>query len=167
MQRINWFPDPNITGTIKPIGDNKTKVECPFVVNDRNWMRATSIAKGGNYAQYVLYGPQVPPAGSYHVHARAYAHTAQAGLQVFSRAGGSYVQLFYVQVDDGQTVTVDRTITIPAGCDQLIVRIVPNNQTIGAVGMISDILIERANTYDTAVGGGLPGFFSGDTMPLG
>lgn len=30
---------------------------------------------------------------------------------------------------------------------------------------VSNVLIERADTYDTAVGGGLPGFFSGDTMP--
>ena len=31
--------------------------------------------------------------------------------------------------------------------------------------MMSQILIESADTYDKAVGGGLPGFFSGDTMP--
>ena len=30
----------------------------------------------------------------------------------------------------------------------------------------TDFLVERADTYDTAVGGGLPGFFTGDTMPL-
>ena len=69
-------------------------------------------------------------------------------------------------VGDGQTVTVNQTITIPAGCDRLIVRIGPNSQTVSVIGMMSDILIERADTYDTAVGGGLPGFFSGDTMPL-
>lgn len=31
---------------------------------------------------------------------------------------------------------------------------------------VSNVLIERADTYDPAVGGGLPGFFTGDTMPL-
>ncbi len=31
---------------------------------------------------------------------------------------------------------------------------------------VSNVLIERADTYATAVGGGLPGFFTGDTMPL-
>lgn len=30
---------------------------------------------------------------------------------------------------------------------------------------VSDLLVERADTYDAAVGGGLPGFFTGDTMP--
>lgn len=32
---------------------------------------------------------------------------------------------------------------------------------------VSNVLIERADTYDPAVGGGYPRFFSGDTMPLG
>lgn len=31
---------------------------------------------------------------------------------------------------------------------------------------VSNVLIERADTYDPAVRGGLPGFFTGDTMPL-
>lgn len=163
--RINWFPDPNITGTVKPIANNKMKVEYPVVVNNRNWLRATSTATGGNYAQYLLVGSQIPPAGSYHVHANAYAQRAQASFQIFYRVNGSYQQPFSAAVGDGQTVVVDRTITIPAGCDQILVRIQLDATTVGAIGMMSDILIERADTYATAVGGGLPGFFTGDTMP--
>lgn len=30
---------------------------------------------------------------------------------------------------------------------------------------ISELSVEAADTYDAALGGGLPGFFSGDTMP--
>ena len=30
----------------------------------------------------------------------------------------------------------------------------------------TNFLVERADTYGTAVGGGLPGFLTGDTMPL-
>lgn len=152
--RINWFPDPNITGTLKPIANNKTKVECPVVVNSRNWIRATSTTAGDSYAQYILVGSQLPPAGSYHVHALAYAQGAQADFQVFYRIDGSYGQLFNVPVDDGQTVAADRTITLPAGLDLILVRLQLDNQTVGAIGMMSDILIERADTYDAAVGGG-------------
>ena len=65
-----------------------------------------------------------------------------------------------------KTVTVDRTITLPAGCDQMLVRLQLDATTVGAIGMMSEILIERADAYATAVGGGLPGFFTGDTMPL-
>lgn len=154
MQRINWFPDPNITGTVKPVANNKTKVEYPVVVNNRNWIRATSTATGDNYAQYMLVGSQLPPAGSYHVHALAYARGAQASFQVFYRIGSSYKQPFSVPVGNGQTVTVDRTITLPAGCDQMLVRLQLDATTVGAIGMMSNIIIESANTYDNAVGGG-------------
>ena len=162
--RINWFPDPNITGTVKPAAKNKVKIDYP-VVNNRNWLRVTSIDTGDNYAQYTLSGSQLPPAGSYHVHANAYAQRAQASFQIFYRVNDSYKQPFSAAVGDGQTVVVDRTITLPAGYDQIIVRIQLDATTVGAIGMMSDILIERADTYDTAVGGGLPGFFTGDTMP--
>ena len=167
MQRINWFPDPNITGTVKPVANNKTKVECPVVADSRNWMRATSTATGDNYAQYLLVGSQLPPAGSYHVHAVAYAQGAQASLQVFYRINGSYKQPLNAAVGQNQTVIVDKTITLPAGCDQMLVRLQLDATTVGAIGMMSNIIIESANTYDNAVGGGLPGFFTGDTMPLG
>ena len=41
-----------------------------------------------------------------------------------------------------------------------------NTRIAVVAGMtVSDLLVERAATYDNAVGGGLPGFFSGDTMP--
>ena len=167
MQRINWFPDPNITGTIKPFANNKVRVECPVAVNSRNWLRATSTATGDSYAQYLLVGSQLPPAGSYHMHAIAYARTANASFQVFYSINGSYKQPLAMPVGKGQTVMVDQTITLPAGCNQMLVRIQLDAQTVGAIGMMSDILIERADTYDTTVGGGLPGFFTGDTMPLG
>ena len=155
MQRINWFPDPNITGTA-PVGVGNAKVDYP-IVNNRKWIRATSTGTGDPHADYALSGSQIPPAGSYHVHALAYAQKATAYFIVSVRVGGSYQQLLSVPVGDGQTVTVDQTITIPAGCDRLIVRIGPNSQTVGVIDMMSDILIERADTYDTAVGGGASG----------
>lgn len=166
--RINWFPDPNITGTLKPVASNKIRVEYPVVANNRNWIRATSTATGDNYAQYMLAGSQLPPAGSYHVHALAYAQRAQASFLVFYRINGSYKQPLNAAVGKDQTVTVDRTITLPDGYDQILVRIQLDTSTVGAIGMMSNILIERADTYDAAVeGGGIPGFFTGDTMPLG
>lgn len=152
MQRINWFHDPNITGTA-PVGVANVKIDYPLV-NNRKWMRATSTGTGDVHAEYVLSGSQIPPAGSYHVHANAYAQKAAASFIVFVRVNGSYQRPLNVPVGNGQTVVVDRTITIPAGYSQLIVRIQLDSQTVGAVGMMSDILIERADTYDTTVGGG-------------
>ena len=165
MQRINWFPDPNITGTAKPVAGNNTRIDYP-VVNHRNWLRATSTATGDNYAQYILAGSQLPPAGSYHVHTVAYAQKATADFQIYVRVDGTYRMLLDVPVDDRRTITIDQNITIPSNIDQMLVRISLGRETVGMIGMMSDILIERADTYDAAVGGGLPGFFTGDTMPL-
>lgn len=160
MQRTNWFPDPNITGTVKPLVNNKVRVEYQ-VVNNRRWLRAISTAKGDNCAIYVLSGPQLPPSGSYHIHAIAYAQTANASFQVFYRVGGSYTQPLNMPVGKDQTVIVDRTITIPAGCDQIRVLIRLDGQTVGAIGMMCEILIERADTYATAVGWGASGLLHG------
>lgn len=153
MQRINWFPDPNITGTAKPVAGNNVRIDY-LVVNKRNCLRATSTATGDNYAQYILSGAQIPPAGSYHVHANVYAQNGEVTFVVFVRVGNSYTPACSMPVGDRQTVVVDRIFTIPSGCNQLLVRIGLNSQTVGVIGMMSDILIERADTYDTAVGGG-------------
>lgn len=152
MQRINWFPDPDITGTLAVRVFN-VKVDYP-VINGRNWLRATSTGTGDNSADYALTGSQLPPPGSYHVHAIACAQKAEAKFIFSTRADGSYQQQLTVPVGNGQTVTVDRTITIPSGYDQLVFRIQPA-KTVGAIGMMSDILIERADTYDAALGGGI------------
>ena len=51
-----------------------------------------------------------------------------------------------------------KTIRFRKGSDTRLA--VPTGMTIDG------LLVERADTYDSAVGGGLPGFFTGDTMPL-
>lgn len=145
MQRINWFPDPNITGTMQAFAPNHVKVNY-LVVNNRRWIRATNTATGDSYAQYTLSGAQIPPAGSYHVHVNVYAQKGEATFVIFVRVGSSYTAAFSVPVGDGQTVAVDRTFTIPSGCDQMFVRIGLNSETVGMIGMMSDILIERADT---------------------
>lgn len=165
MQRINWFPDPNITGTLATVNaGNNAKIEYP-TVNNRKWLRATSVAAGDNYGQYTLLESRLPPAGTYHVHALAYAQKATADFRIYVRVAGAYSMVLDVPVGDGMTITIDRNIIIPSNTDQLLIRIALDQKTVGMKGMMSDILIERADTYGTAVGGGLPGFFTGDTMP--
>lgn len=153
MQRINWFPDPLITGTMKIEAGNNAKIDYP-VANNRKWLRATSVAAGDNYGQYILLGSQLPPAGTYHVHALVYAQKATADFRIYARVDGTYRMLLDVPVGDDMTITIDQNITIPSNTDQLLVRIVVGQKTVGAKGMMSDILIERADTYGTAVGGG-------------
>lgn len=149
--RINWFPDPNITQTVKPYAPSTVKVDFPVVAR-RNWLRATVLTVGDGYAQYSLQGDRLPPAGTYHVHCCAFAKHANAFTRVYTKVGGKYTVPLQKEIADGTTVDVDGTITIPDGCEELIIRTTAGN-VVGAIGMMSDILIERADTYDTAVGG--------------
>lgn len=152
MQRINWFPDPLITGTMKIETGNNAKIDY-LVVNNRNWLRATSVAAGDNYGQYTLLESRLPPAGTYHVHALVYAQKATANFRIYARVDGTYRTLLDVPVGDDMTITINQNITIPSNTNQLLVRIALDQKTVGAIGMMSDILIERADTYDAAVGG--------------
>lgn len=156
MQRINWFPDPLITCTSKIETGNNAKIDYP-VANNRKWLRATSVAAGDSYGQYILLGSQLPPAGTYHVHALAYAQKATADFRIYVRVAGAYSMVLDVPVGDGMTITIDQNIIIPSNTDQLLIRIALDQKTVGMKGMMSDILIERADTYGTAVGGGASG----------
>lgn len=150
--RINWFTDPLITKTFKPYAPSTMKVDFPVVAR-RNWLRATVLTVGDAYAQYSLQGDRLPPAGTYHVHCCAFAKHANASVRVYTKVGDKYTMPLQKEIADGTTVDVDGTITVPDGCEEIIVRIAAGN-VVGAIGMMSDILIERADTYATAVGGG-------------
>ena len=149
--RINWFPDPNITKAFASYAPSIVKVDFP-VADGKNWLRVTALTVGDDYAQYSLTGDRLPPAGTYHVHCRAYAQHANACVKVYTHVGGKYTVQLQKEIADGTTVNVDVTITVPNGCNEVIIRVV-TGKVVGAVGMMSDILIERADTYDTAVGG--------------
>lgn len=152
MRRRNIFPDPNITQSLAPYAPSIVQVDFP-VVGGRNWVRVTVLAVGDTYVQYSLEGDRLPPAGIYHVHCRAFARHANAYVRVYTRVSGNYAMPLEKEITDGTTVDADGTITVPDGCEELIIRVQTGN-VVGAIGMMSDILIERADTYATAVGGG-------------
>ena len=159
MQRINWFPDPLITGKLFAEINNGA-AKAVVVADNKNWLRVTSTATGDNFGQFSLSGGLIPPAGTYHVHARIYAQKAAANFIVYSNVNSSWKQLLNKPVADGQTLTVDSEITIPEGCQHLLVRMQLGRE-VGLIGMMSEILIESADTYDKAVGGGASGLLLG------
>lgn len=161
--RINWFPDPNMANTIFKCIPVRCTVDSPTVSGFR-WLRATTSASGNAYAQYELAGVNLPPAGVYHIHAICYAQGSGALFRVYAGDGNKFTILHETGIADNQTKMIDANITIPAAATQLLIRVVPPS-TVGKIIMIRDILLESKSTYDTAVGGGLPRFFTGDTMP--
>lgn len=164
MQRINWFPDPNMANTIFRCMPVRCTVDFPTVSGFR-WLRATTSGSGDGYAQYILTGANLPQAGVYHIHSICYARGSGALFRVHAGDGNSFTLLNETGIADDQTKTIDADITIPANTTQLLIRAMPPS-TVGKFILIRDILLESKSTYDTA-GGGLPGFFTGDTMPLG
>ena len=159
MQRINWFPDPLITGKLSAEINNGA-AKAVVVADNKNWLRVTSTATGDNFGQFSMSDGLIPPAGTYHVHARVYAQKAAANFIVYSNVNSSWKQLLNKPVADGQTLTVDSEITIPEGCQHLLVRMQLGRE-VGLIGMMSEILIESADTYDKAVGGGASGLLLG------
>lgn len=161
--RINLFPDPNMANTIFKCVSARCTADFPTVGGFR-WLRATTSGSGDIYAQYRLMGVDLPPAGVYHIHAVCYAQGSGALFRVYAGVVGKFIIPYETGIADNQTKTIDADITIPANTTQLIIRVVPPS-TVGKYILIRDILLESKSTYDTAVGGGLPGFFTGDTMP--
>ena len=162
-ERINLFPDPNVANTIFKCVPMRCTVDFPTVSGSR-WLRATTSGSGDIYTQYGLAGVNLPPAGVYHIRAICYAQGSGALFRVYAGIGGRFVLINQTGIADNETKIIDADITIPANTTQLLIRVVPPS-TVGKFILIRNILLESKSTYDTAVGGGLPGFFTGDTMP--
>lgn len=161
--RTNLFPDPNVANTIFKCIPIKCTVDLPTVSGFR-WLRATTSGSGDAYAQYQLAGVNLPPAGVYHIHAICHAQGSGALFRVYANVGNGFTLLNETGIADNQTKIIDADITIPANTTQLLIRVVPPS-TVNKYILIRDILLESKSTYDTAVRGGLPGFFTGNTMP--
>lgn len=150
--RINWFPDPNVANTIFKCIPVRCTVDSPTVSGFR-WLRATTSGSGDIYAQYQLAGVNLPPAGTYHIHAICYAQGTGAVFRVYAGDGNRFTILYETGVADNQTKFIDADITIPAGTTQLLIRVVPPS-TVRKFILIRDILLESKSTYDTAIRGG-------------
>lgn len=151
MQRINLFPDPNMANTIFQCIPARCTVDFPTVSGFR-WLRATTSGSGDIYAQYVLAGANLPPAGVYHIHAVCYARGSGAFFCVYAGVGNGFTILHETGIADNQTKGIDADITIPANTERLLIRVVPPS-TVGKFILIRDILLESKSTYDTAIGG--------------
>lgn len=152
MLRINLFPDPNMANTIFHCVPARCTVDFP-TVNGSRWLRATTNGSGDIYVQYVLNGANLPPAGTYHVHAICYAQGSGALFRVYAGVGSRFTVLNETGIADNETKRIDVDITIPANTNQLLVRVVPPS-TVGKFILIRNILLESKSTYPTAVGGG-------------
>lgn len=140
MQRINLWPNPKFD----PTGFHVVK-------------------KGGDISKYMTGGTLANTRGEY------------IDLPFACEVGVEYVCTFRIVSND----TTNKAIGIFFGgtaeypsaqtVGKYTIRFTPtaNDTRMGVPsGMaISELSVEAADTYDAALGGGLPGFFTGDTMP--
>lgn len=101
-----------------------------------------------------LHVPELDPGAEYVFSARSENGKGSVILVIGERYSSN-------TVPDGNGMIVIR-LTAPATGSQKKNRVVFFNQ-----GVYSQPQFELASTYDAALGGGYPRFFSGDTMPLG
>ncbi len=121
------------------------------------------VKKGGDISKYMTGGTLANTRGEY------------IDLPFACEVGVEYVCTFRIVSND----TTNKRIGIFSGrmseCPSAqtvgkhTIRFTPiaNDTRLGVPsGMaISELSVEAADTYDAALGGGLPGFFTGDTMP--
>lgn len=141
MQRINLWPNPKFD----PTG---------FHV----------VHKGGDISKYMTGGTLANTRGEY------------IDLPFACEVGVEYVCTCRIVSNDTTNKSIGifsgGTVKYPSAqtVGKYTIRFTPTaNDTRLAIpsGMaISELSVEAADTYDKAVGGGLPGFFTGDTMPL-
>lgn len=152
MQRINLFPNPVFAGPLTNIshwGDaNGTVRDNALHVTGRN----------GGYGFNVKVPFNVPLVLLMRVDA---SEDNVAGVMVVQTTDDPHINSMLVsqRFKRGISYVLCRFTVLSTGC-----RFEVNPNGISDVA-VSNVLIERADTYDTAVGG-LPGFFAGDTMPL-
>ena len=148
MQRINWFLNPRF---------------------DRNG--ASLGAWGVDYANDMPGDGTLRPSHSQGFDELRIPELETGVEYVFSvrsdnRLGGAMVIIANTYSStispDGNGLIVVRLTAPATGILQEENRIVFSNQ-----GVYSQPQLEPASTYDAALGGGYPRFFSGDTMPLG
>lgn len=141
MQRINLWPNPKFD----PTGFHVVK-------------------KGGDISKYMTGGTLANTRDDY------------IDLPFACEVGVEYVCTFRIVSNNTTNKRIGlyfgRTSQYPSAqtVGKYTIRFTPtsNDARLGIPsGMaISELSVEAADTYDAALGGGLPGFFSGDTMPL-
>ena len=154
MQRINWFTNPNLTGPLT--GINKWG-GVTASVNKTNHQLVVSGSNGG-YGFNVDVPANTPLVVSMFVHTDITKQSTPVAI---------------MDVDDAGNVTTLAHVKPKSNASTMVTRVTSKTGKIrfeaypvsGTTVNFGDFLVERADTYDKAVGGGLPGFFTGDTMP--
>lgn len=150
MQRINWFTNPNLTGPLT--GINK-------------WGGVTASVNKTNH-QLVVSGSN----GGYGFNVDVPANTPLVvSMFVYTDITKQSTPVAIMDVDDAGKVTVLAGVKPKSNASTMVTRVTSKTGKIrfeaypvsGTTVNFGDLLVERADTYDKAVGGGASGLLLG------
>lgn len=150
MQRINWFTNPNLTGPLT--GINK-------------WGDVTASVNKTNH-QLVVSGSN----GGYGFNVDVPANTPLVvSMFVYTDITKKSTPVVIMDVDDAGKVTVLAGVKPKSNASTMVTRVTSKTGKIrfeaypvsGTTVNFGDLLVERADTYDKAVGGGASGLLLG------
>ena len=157
MQRINYFTNPNFTG---PFADINKYGEADAVYNADTKQLNIYGANGG-------YGFNLTVPKNAALVFASFLWTDHA-------RNPNPLTVYSLKSSGNQTIAAIASVTISQNTNDLLLRF--NSTGTGRIRVefypngagvnIAKPILELADTYDKAVGGGLPGFFTGGTMPL-
>lgn len=150
MQRINWFTNPNLTGPLT--GINK-------------WGGVTASVNKTNH-QLVVSGSN----GGYGLNVDVPANTPLVvSMFVYTDITKQSTPVVIMDVDDADKVTLLAHVKPKSNASTMVTRVTSKTGKIrfeaypvsGTTVNFGDLLVERADTYDKAVGGGASGLLLG------
>lgn len=150
MQRINWFTNPNLTGPLTGIS---------------KWGGVTASVNKTNH-QLVVSGSN----GGYGFNVDVPANTPLVvSMFVYTDITKQSTPVAIMDVDDAGKVTVLADVKPKSNASTMVTRVTSKTGKIrfeaypvsGTTVNFGDLLVERADTYDKAVGGGASGLLLG------
>lgn len=150
MQRINWFTNPNLTGPLTGIS---------------KWGGVTASVNKTNH-QLVVSGSN----GGYGFNVDVPANTPLVvSMFVYTDITKQSTPVAIMDVDDAGKVTVLAGVKPKSNASTMVTRVTSKTGKIrfeaypvsGMTVNFGDLLVERADTYDKAVGGGASGLLLG------
>ena len=150
MQRINWFTNPNLTGPLTGIS---------------KWGGVTASVNKTNH-QLVVSGSN----GGYAFNVDVPANTPLVvSMFVYTDITKQSTPVAIMDVDDAGKVTVLAGVKPKSNASTMVTRVTSKTGKIrfeaypvsGTTVNFGDFLVERADTYDKAVGGGASGLLLG------
>lgn len=155
MQRINYFTNPNFTG---PFADTNIYGDVSIAYNTST-KQLNIHGNHGSYGFNLTVPENTSMVFSCFLWTNHVKNPRPCTIYSLGRNGIAVAELARLDATNDANNMLMRFTSPDTG--RIRVEFTPNGSNVN----LQFPNVERADTYDAGVGGGLPGFFTGDTMP--